>query len=428
MNRIQRLVKACSQALERWAGIPLDAGDGTAYNLGGRVANLCGGVSTVMGLSSAWACVTLLSETISTLPLGMFQRVNGESVSAPDHNLSSIFRVRVNADMTPVTFLSAFIASMLLRGIGYAERIELGGKLIGLDFLNPDCLSCRKVNGRKEYSYSEDGKIRNIPESRIWSVLAFSLDGKTPCSAIRYGAAVFGSAAAADVAARKTFDNGLMPTVAFSTDQVLKKDQRDEFRGTFADTVAGAINSGKPVFLEAGMKGYQLGINPADAQLLESRAYSVEEICSWFRVPPFMIGRASQGQTNWGTGIEQQMIGFVTFALRPMLKRIEAGILKDLIPVNEQAAFYAEFNLEGLLRGDSTARAALYSSALQNGWMSRDEVRRLENRGRIEGGDVYTVQSNLLPIGQLGKAPAAQSAVDALKLALGIQESKETDP
>jgi HK97 family phage portal protein len=157
------------------------------------------------------------------------------------------------------------------------------------------------------------------------------------------------------------------------------------------------------------MDAGQIGINPADAQLLESRAYSTEEICSWFRVQPFMIGRASQGQTNWGTGIEQQMIGFITFTLRPWLKRIEESIAADLLTPAERATYYAEFNLEGLLRGDSAARASFYQVLLQNGILSRNEVRRLENLPPIEGGDVYTVQSNLIPIDKLGQSdPSAE--------------------
>jgi len=170
------------------------------------------------------------------------------------------------------------------------------------------------------------------------------------------------------------------------------------------------------------MTPHMIGIKPSDAQLLETRAFSVEEICSWFRVQPFMIGRAADGQTNWGTGIEQQMIGFITFTLRPWLARIEQAISKDLLRPDEQDTYYAEFSLEGLLRGDSAARQSFYSSALQNGWMSRNDVRRLENMPNIDGGDIFTVQSNLIPIDQLGKQPAAQTSQDAFKLWLGINE------
>ena len=136
--------------------------------------------------------------------------------------------------------------------------------------------------------------------------------------------------------------------------------------------------------------------------MLETRAFHVEEICRWFRVPPFMVGH-SEKSTSWGTGLEQQMIGFLTFALRPYLTRIEQGIKKSLLSPTERTKYFAEFALEGLMRADSNARAALYSSASQNGWMTRNEIRDLENRPPLSGGDELTVQSNLVPINVLGK-------------------------
>lgn len=162
------------------------------------------------------------------------------------------------------------------------------------------------------------------------------------------------------------------------------------------------------------MEYQPLSMNPDDAQMLQTRAFHVEEICRWFRVPPFMVGH-SEKSTSWGTGLEQQMLGFLTFALRPYLSRIEQGIKKSLLPPAERAKYHAEFSLEGLMRADSAGRAALYASAAQNGWMTRNEIRELENWPPVDGGDELTVQSNLVPISLLGKitstATAAKSAV-----------------
>jgi HK97 family phage portal protein len=415
-------LKSLAQGLARWAGIPVDAGDGTAFNLGDRVPQLNGAHSTLQ-LSSAWACVSLIADTIGTLPLGFFEKTQDGRKPATDHTLFRVFREQPNVDQTTCVFFSSLVASMLLRGVGYAEKQRSAGRIIGLKFLNYDFLSCVTVNGRKKYRYTENGKVREIPEADVWKIIGFSLDGVNGCSAIEYGCRVFGAARSADIAALATFDKGLMPTTFFKFPTVLKPTQRKETRKTI-EALSGAYNAGRPIVLEAGMDAGTLGIKPVDAQLLESRAYSVEEICSWFSVPPFMIGRASQGQTNWGTGIEQQMIGFVTFTLRKWLRRIEQAIAKDLLTSDERRKYYAEFAVEGLLRGDSASRREFYASALQNGWMNRDQVANLENLPKPKGGEIYTVQSNLIPVEKLGMLPpqpaTTRAAAAALMAALSI--------
>jgi HK97 family phage portal protein len=158
------------------------------------------------------------------------------------------------------------------------------------------------------------------------------------------------------------------------------------------------------------MDAKTIGINPKDAQLLESRAFSVEEICRWFRVPPHMVGH-SEKSTSWGSGIEQQMIGFLTFTLRPWLTRIEQAINKDLLSPVEQMRMYAEFSIEGLLRADSAGRSAYLSTMVNNGLMTRDEGRSKENLPPKGGNaDVLTVQTALIPIDQLGQAQRNDNA------------------
>src|SRR5690606_31143292 len=141
--------------------------------------------------------------------------------------------------------------------------------------------------------------------------------------------------------------------------QKMQPKQREEAREFITNRAAGAVNAGKPIIMENGVEEGTIGINPKDARLLESRAFSGEEICRWFRVPPWMVGHTDKG-SNWGTGLEQQMIGLLTFTLRPWLKRIEQSIAKDLLTPAERLRFYPKFTVEGLLRADSSARAAFY--------------------------------------------------------------------
>lgn len=426
------LIKAAVRSCARWAGIPVDAGNGFDYNMDNplRPDARCVNAGTVLQLSAAWACVSLLADTISTLPIGFYRKTKDGRAVADAHPLYWVLRRQPNQQMTSSQFIGATMSSLLLWGNSYAEKLINEGRVIGLRFLVPARMSKqRRPNGEWDWMYLEkNGTRRTIPRDRVMHIPAFSVDGECGLSPIAYGAGVFSAAQSAQEAANTTFEKGLQPTVAFKYPQILREDQREEAR-TAIGRLSGAVNAGRPVILEAGTDALMIGIDPADAQLLESRAFSTEEICSWFRVQPFMIGRASQGQTNWGTGIEQQMIGFITFTLAPWLRRIEQAISKDLLPPEERETYYAEFAIEGLLRGDSSARQAFYASALQNGWMSRNDVRRLENLPPIEGGDIYTVQSALVPLDQLGSEPPGEAAAAAVRAWLGIPtQQNEEEP
>lgn len=150
--------------------------------------------------------------------------------------------------------------------------------------------------------------------------------------------------------------------------------------------------------LEGDLSYENVTMNPEDAQILESRAFSIEEICRWFRMPPFMVGHVTK-QSSWGSSVEGMNLLFLTKTLRPLLVNIEQEIARCLLDSDED--YFAEFSVEGLLRADSVGCAAYYTTALQNGWMSRNDVRRLENLPPIPGGEIYTVQLNLTPLEDL---------------------------
>lgn len=390
-------------AILQWFGVPASFAGGS-----GGAANSDAGIlitqDKMLTISAVWACARLISETIATLPLSMYERTGGGKRVATGHPLQMIIHDQPNPDTTAAVYWEATIAAMLLRGNARAEKLLVGGRLVGLRFLSPDRLACvRRSDGAPEWRYTErDGRQRVIPANRIWTVPGFSLDGEAGVSVVQYGANVFGGALAADSVANTTFKNGLRPTTYFKYPTVLRADQREDARKAIK-AISGAQNAGEPVIMEAGMDTGTIGINPADAQLLESRAFSVEEICRWFRVPPFMVGHAEKS-TSWGTGIEQQMIGFLTFTLAPWLRRIEQAISKDLLTPAERLRYYPKFSVEGLLRADSQARAQFYSSMVNNGIYTRDEVRELEDREPMGGNAaVLTVQTALAPLDQLGQ-------------------------
>ena len=406
-------------AILDWLGVPVGLNDpGFWRELSG--ASSASGQSvtadSMLSLSAVWACTRLISETIATLPLSMYERTTTGKRIATQHPLHTLLHDMPNADTSAAVHWEATVAAMLLRGNARAEKLMIGSRLVGLKFLNPNRLSItRGADGKAEYRYTEsNGRQRIIPAERIWNIPGFSLDGVSGVSVIAYGANVFGAALSAEQAASGTFARGLMPTTWFKYPKTLKDNQRAEAREFIENRLSGAVNAGKPAILEAEMEVGTIGIDPADAQLLESRGFSVEEICRWFRTPPFMVGHAEKS-TSWGTGIEQQMIGFLTFTLGPWLRRIEQSISKDLLSPIERQRYYPKFAIEGLLRADSAGRAAFYSAMVNNGILTRDEVRELEDREPMGGNaSVLTVQTALAPLDTLGNSTADQQARAAL--------------
>lgn len=395
-------------AVLNWLGVPFDLTNDEAWaSLGGSrgPAGVTVTPQSAMQVSAVWACVRLISETIATLPLGVFERGQGGKRAAPQHPLHFIIHDQPNAGTTASVFWEAFVAAMLLRGAGRAEKLMIGNRVVGLSFLNPDRLTwSRDANGQKEWRYTEkDGRQRVIPRSRIWEVPGFTLDGENGVSVITYGAHVIGGAIAADQAAARTFSNGMLQTVYYKVAAFLQPKQRDEFR----KNVLGAVERGETPLLEGGTDVGTIGIKPSDSQLLESRAFSVEDVCRWFRVDPSLVGHG-QKDSNWGTGLEQKMIWFLTFTLSPWLKRIEQGIQKDLMAPGDRQRYYPKYAVEGLLRADSAARSAFYREMVNNGIMTRDEVRELEDREPMGGNAaVLTVQGAMTTLDSVGQVPGS---------------------
>lgn len=377
-------------------------------NIFGNLSNSGESVSVekALKIDAVWACVRLISETISTLPIVLYERQDdGSRLPAKDHPLFNVLRYQPNIHMTSVSYTQALTASLLLRGNGFTQVKRQRDEITSLNFLIPTRMSMSWTERDDlAYKYTDrNGHQFDIPKSEILHIPAFSLDGRIGLSPIQYGANTFGSAISAEKAASGTFKNGLMPTVAFKVDRVMTPEQREAFRD-YVSKISGALNAGKSPVLEQGVTPEMIGINPVDAQLLESRNFSVESICRWFRVPGWMIGYAGEGQTKWGSGMEQEMIGFLTFTLRPWLVLIEQAMNKNLLSPAERTKYYVEFNIEGLLRADSATRSEFYSKMVNNGLYTRDEVRTMENLPKHGGvASKLTIQKQNVPIDDAGQ-------------------------
>ncbi|WP_312133760.1 phage portal protein [Leclercia sp.] len=397
-------------ALLNWLGVPISLTTGTFWqewygtSSSGKVVT----ADRAIQLSAVWACVRLLSESVSTLPVKIYTRqADGSRKLAQNHPVYQVLCRRPNLEMTPSRFMLMVVASICLRGNAFVEKLFIGNKLVSLVPLLPQNMVVKRLDtGRLEYTYTEDGRQRVIPEKNLMHIRGFGLDGVCGMMPMRTGRDVIGSAMAVEESAAKIFEQGLQSSGFLSSDNALDEDQRERLRGYMAK-FTGSRNAGKIMVLEGGLKYQGVTMNPEDAQMLESRSFSIEEICRWFRVPPFMVGHTSK-QSSWASSLEGMNLQFLTHTLRPLLVNIEQEISRCLL--NGEEDLFAEFSVEGLLRADSAGRAAYYTSALQNGWMSRNDVRRLENMPPIEGGDLYTVQLNLTPLEDLKQnSPAAQA-------------------
>lgn len=403
-------------ALLNWLGVPIELTTGTFWQewMGMSSSGKVVSADKAIHLSAVWACVRLLSESVSTLPLKIYERQpDGSRKPATNHPAYQVLCRRPNLEMTPSRFMLMLVASICLRGNAFVEKKMIGNRLVSLVPLLPQNMVVKRLdNGSLEYTYTESATARVIPAKNIMHIRGFGLDGVCGMMPMMAGRDVIGSAMAVEESAAKIFENGLQSSGFLSADGALNEEQRERLRGYMAKFI-GSRNAGKIMVLEGGLKYQNVTMNPEAAQMLESRAFSIEEICRWFRVPPFMVGHADK-QSSWASSVEGMNLQFLTNTLRPLLVNIEQEISRCLLDGDED--LFAEFSVEGLLRADSAGRAAYYTTALQNGWMSRNDVRRLENMPPIEGGDIYTVQLNLTPLEDLKKNSQAAQAANLLKI------------
>jgi len=365
-----------------------------------------------IGLSSTWACVNLLAGTIASLPLMVYRTdAAGVRTVARDHSMYWLLHDSPNYDQTALDFWEFMCAGIELRGNAYAViETGFGGRIISLTPIRPDLVSTRRIASGIEYSWTEDGKRHVKMQEQILHIRGFGGGPLGGASALSVCGGAFNAAMSTENAAGNMFANGALPSGILSTDTKLTPEQRNAAEGLLADKFMGAVNAGRPMLLDNGVKWEQLTISPEDAQMLESRRFGIEEICRIFGVPPHMIGH-TENSTSWGTGLEQQTLGFQKFTLRPRLKRIESALEKQLLTAKDRTdGITIEFNLEGLLRGDSGARSAFYASGLMNGWMTINEVRALENMPPVDGGDVARMQMQNVPITDAGQVPPGATA------------------
>lgn len=362
-------------------------------------------VDGALQISTVWACIDRRATIIAGLPFHVYSMsADGEKTLARGTGLYQLLHDSPNSRMTSFEFWRTMMMNHDLRGNAYA-RIErsANGEAYALWPMPTDQVSVKVLpDGTMVYAYHIDGHIAIYAAENVLHIKNLG-NGTTGLAKLEFMRSSTDEATKAQGAASKVFGSGGKPTGTLMIDKVLNPEQRKALMASFAGMAEG--NASRLFLLEANMKYQQLSMSPADQQLLETRQFSIEEICRWFDVPPVLVHHSNV--TAWGSGIEQLVQGFYTLALRPTMINIEQAITKRVMTARQRVTMRVEASLDALLRANPKDRADMYAKALQNGYMTRAEVRQLEGWPYVAGTDELTAQSNLLPLQMLGKQAAS---------------------
>jgi len=359
---------------------------------------------SAMQVSTMWSCMRILSETIGSLPWKVYvDDGKGNAQVTDDHAVADMLVRAPNNNMTSVEYREAIALNLCQSGNTYSflEKKPNGDPISVTPIESANVEPKQKADGTVYYRVLDRGQWEDYPQEKIWHVKGFGRTGLVGLSPIGAAREALGMAMATESFGARYFSQGGMPSGIVTVEKFLNKDQREIARENLQQMMGGLGNAHKFALFEGGMKPEPWGSVPLeDMQFITTRKFTIQEICRFYRIPPHMVADLERATFS---NIEHMSQEFVTFTLMPYFTRFEASATRWLFKVQDRRKFFLRFNYEGLLRADTAARATFYSQALQNGYMTRNEVRGKENlpRSDDEGMDDYTVQMNMTPIDKL---------------------------
>lgn len=364
-------------------------------------------------ISTVFACVRLISSVTACLPLDVFETKGDDRIRVGLYNpLARLLRYSPNQFMTAFDFRVAMTMQLCYYGNAYAliER-NVAGDIVSLVPLLSVNMDVRLEGKRVVYRYRRDGEFADFKQSDIFHLKGFGFNGLVGLSPIAFGAKTAGVAVAMEDQQRDFYANGAKsPQLLMTGDgKVLNKEQRAQVEENFKEISGGPVKK-RLWILEGGFTTQAIGVSPQDAETMAARKFQVSELARFFGVPPHLVGDVEKS-TSWGSGIEQQNLGFLQYTLDPYLEIWETSILRWLVKPSDVGRIHAEHNRAGLLSGDSTARANYMKTQVDTGLLTINEGRRIDNRPPLPGGDVATRQSQNVPLTQLGQTNPASSGV-----------------
>lgn len=353
---------------------------------------------SAMRVSSVYACVRLIAEAISSLPLFVYRNTGKDREVAQDHRLYTLLHDEPTPSMTSTFWRELMMQSLLLRGNAYSIIVrDQANRPVEFSWVHPSRVTPFKDQRRLKYKIAlSGGDFETLDQANMLHVPGPSFDGvsgKTVISA--FARESVGLAMAMEEHGSKLWANGAHHLGLLRHPKSISDKAIERLRKTL-DSFMGVANAGKTMVLEEGMEWEQISMTSEDAQYIESRRFQVEEVARMFRVPLHMIGEHSKS-TSWGSGIEQMNIGFVVWTLQPYLVRFEQEFNRKLF---SDGVYSVEHRVQGLMRGDNKSRADFYASGIQNGFMMPNEARQLENLPQHPDGNVLFRPANLIPIAE----------------------------
>lgn len=392
---------------------------------------------SAMQMTAVYSCVRILSEAVAGLPLQLFRyNENGGREKALDHPLYRLLHDEPNPEMTSFVFRETLMSHLLLWGNAYAQIVRNGrGEVLGLYPLMPNKMKVdRDERGNLYYEYSRTTEDANtlgkkqkviLRPTDVLHIPGLGFDGLVGYSPIAMAKNAIGLAIATEEYGAKFFANGATPGGVLEHPGIIKDPQK--IRDSWNAAYQGSANAHKVVVLEEGMKYQSIGISPEQAQFLETRKFQINEIARIFRVPPHMVGDLEKSSFS---NIEQQSLEFVKYTLDPWVVRWEQAMTRVLLLDSEKPRYFIKFNLEGLLRGDYQSRMNGYAIGRQNGWMSANDIRELENLDRIpaeEGGDLYLINGAMTKLVDAGAFAGVAQAPNPQEPPDESDETEETE-
>ena len=387
------------------------AGSTYAFYMGGSTSGKRVTEQTAMQMTAVYSCVRILSEAVAGLPLHLYKyNDKGGKEKAIDHPLYRLLHDEPKPEMTSFIFRETLMTHLLLWGNAYSQIIRNGkGEIVALYPLMPNKMKVdRDEKGVLYYEYThstdEADTMKNttvrLSSYDVLHIPGLGFDGLVGYSPIAMAKNAIGMAIACEEYGAKFFANGAAPSGVLEHPGVIKDPQR--VRDSWQSTYGGTANAHRVAVLEEGMKYTPISISPEQAQFLETRKFQINEIARIFRVPPHMVGDLEKSSFS---NIEQQSLEFVKYTLDPWVIRWEQALSRALFTEEEKTSMFIKFNLEGLLRGDYVSRMSGYATARQNGWMSANDIRELENLDLIpdeQGGNLYLINGSMLPLKNAG--------------------------
>lgn len=386
-------------------------GSNYSFFFGGTTSGKPVNEHTAMQMTAVYSCVRILAEAVAGLPLHLYKYTDsGGKEKALSHPLYFLLHDEPNPEMSSFVFRETLMTHLLLWGNAYAQIIRNGkGEVIALYPLMPNRMSVdRDSSGSLYYTYTRysdeapttKGMTVTLRPSDVFHIPGLGFDGLVGYSPIAMAKNAIGMAIACEEYGAKFFANGAAPGGVLEHPGTIKDPQK--VRDSWNAAYQGSSNSHRVAVLEEGMKYQPIGISPEQAQFLETRKFQINEIARIFRVPPHMVGDLEKSSFS---NIEQQSLEFVKYTLDPWVIRWEQTISRALLRPDEKKLYFAKFNVDGLLRGDYVSRMNGYAIARQNGWMSANDIRELENLDRIPpelGGDLYLINGNMTKLEDAG--------------------------